>query len=479
MAFHLTNYRNNQIIHYNYYSTLFYKNEYDKTLEKGGYIKINYSSHPNKYNILNNYLTKNLYIVKSKHKIENNDSDGELIVEHISSTNHKTFYSCFLLKTSSQVHKNEIDNIIKANSDSVLELNKFIEPDQDAILYSPDENTDVLIFTKPILVNSLLDKLGDSDLFLSYNPTYSVVKVKSVLGGTKNIEGFVEGLDKNVTAAAYCQPIDELDPNIDEKAAIIIPADGKVAANDATNTSLKTLLNFFAFFIMILFSVVIVPILYNIFILDLVLDNYDLTDPQAKLNRLSGADVFMSIVITGFAFSFINYGISNSIPVYTTIGFYILLFFISAFLYFQYNRTMNNDFIQQFLGKFGSSPVPASFDKMKSDVFGLFVDNMKLMFLGLQTEEKIEGNLIKNVIIPDNYGKPKTELAISSAVVLLFVIYSILYLLYFKCIGTSKNSSVSFLLSIPFYLFLISFYISIYIKHSRNKKIMKDSGIGE
>jgi hypothetical protein len=277
------------------------------------------------------------------------------------------------------------------------------------------------------------------------------------------VEGFKEGINEDVVAAAYCQPIDETDPSISENADVVIPLNSRLSVNDATNNSMKTILNFFAFFVMILAAVVLVPIIYNMFIVDLVLDNKELLEPQQKLNRLCSIDIYVSIILLGFAFSFINYGIANNVPVFTSVGFYVLIFYLASFLYFQYNRTMNTDFINKFLKKFGE-PL-SSFDAVKNDIGGLIIENLKILVMNFKTKQEEKTNdkgflQTKNVLIKDENGEPVKEFGFVN----LFLLGGVYFVLYMIASYAGMNKSVgasSVLLSLPFYLFLFALYLSL------------------
>ena len=476
-------------INYNYYSTTFYKNQYEKTVENGGYIKLPYPSHSNKPNLVSSvfpdhYITTHLYILKKSHAIRGVDYDGELVIEHISTTNNnKRLYAYLPLKTSpaSSFPATKIDDILIANRDSVnIELNDFFMMEQikEAILYDTQE-TKTLLFTQPILVKSSFDSISTIDLSPSYSSYYSVLSVKPLLGINNISEGFKEGIDKDVVAAAYCQPIDETDPNIGENADVIIPLNSKLSVNDATNTSLKTVMNFFAFFVLILAAVTVVPIVYNMFIVELVLDNRELKLPQEKLNRLCSIDIYVSVILFGFAFSFINYGIANNVPVFTSIGFYVLIFYISAFLYFQYNRTMNPDYITKFLNKFwvpSNKPEP-SFDEVKNDISGLIVDNLKIIFMNYKTitEQSVKDDgTIEKRVKPDlgPNGEPIKEFSFTNVFALGMIYWLLHYIVSY--IGLNKNVGSSFLLSLPFYLFLFALYIYIFVKYRGYKLLFEE-----
>jgi hypothetical protein len=139
-------------INYNYYSTTFYKNQYEKTIQHGGYIKLPYPSHPNKPNIVSSvfpdhYVTTHLYILKKIHSIHGINYDGELVIEHISTTNsNQRLYTCLLLKSSPTSSFTKIDDLISkeevaastsATSAVTIDLNDFfmMESIKEAILY--------------------------------------------------------------------------------------------------------------------------------------------------------------------------------------------------------------------------------------------------------------------------------------------------------------------------------------------------------
>lgn len=474
-------------INYNYYSTTFYKNQYEKTIQNGGYIKLPYPSHSNRPNLVSSvfpdhYVTTHLYILKKSHSIRGVSYDGELVIEHISTTNNnKRLYAYIPLKTSKQIPANKIDDLIAATYDSVVvEFDDFFMMEQikEAILYDTQQ-TKTLIFTQPILVKTAFDSINSIELCPSYSSQYSVLSVKPLLGiNISNVaEGFKEGIDKDVVAAAYCQPIDETDPNIGENADVIIPLNSKLSVNDATNNSLRTIMNFFAFFVLILAAVTVVPIMYNMFIVELVLDNKELLLPQEKLNRLCSIDIYISIILFGLAFSFIHYGIANNLPVFTSIGFYFLIFYLSAFLYFQYNRTMNKESTEQFLKKFllgDSNKELPSFDKVKNDISGLILQNLKILFMNIKTKKEeivnSKGN-IETRIIPEigPDGNPVKELSFLN-IFLLLCVYGIMYSIASN--AGVKSTGGSILMSLPFYLFLFAVYVLIFVKYQKDRLLI-------
>lgn len=454
MAFDLTKKINiNDVINYNYDETTFYSNQYEKTFINGGYIKIPYSSKSNKVNISSNlfendYNTTNLYITNKIHTIPSIDYDGELIIEHKPLTNNdKPLYSCFLLKTirNESINGSQIDELISGKIDTILNLNKYIES-SNGIYYNNSEN--VIIFTKPIIISSHISDYKSPEIMVPFNKNYSIVTIK-------NLGNIYEGLENTPkTLAAYCQPIDENDPSIGETSSILIPSSGEVAINDATNTTIKTAINFCCFFLMLLFVIIIIPIIYKHFLLVLILDNEKL-NAQGKLNRLSTADWFMSIILFLFSFALINNGISSNKSIYTIVGFYIFVFFLSSFLVLQYNRLFyKNDFLKQFNPNYKLETDDPKFENISIDPIGLISDTFSSLFVSKEIDSETQKEYLKF-----QFGGIFTVL----------VVFTVFFLmLYFSGFN---DSSTSALMSLYFYIFIFSIYISVYIQYIRNNRI--------
>jgi hypothetical protein len=444
MEFDLKNKITDNVVNYNYNETIFYKNQFEKTIENGEYIQITYPSKSNTPNIVSDnlfdgeYITKKLYIIKKIHKIKGIDFDGELIIEHTSLTNNeKPLFSCFLLKTKNS-ETTEIDSLINSQLDITINMNDYITS-KEAIYYKTNTEN-VLIFTNPILVISKFDDFK-SPKIINPIPTndYTIVKINNFLG---NVEGFKEGIDPDyVDVATYCQPIDEEDPTIGVTADVIIPSDGKVAINKSTTSQITTALNFFAFFILVLFVAIVVPVMYKYFIIDLVLQN-NFTDNQQYLNRLSAIDIYISLLLFGFSFSLINVGIINNKPIDTIIGFYVFIFFISSFIVLKYKRTFEIDDFIKLLFPNGGVNKDELMNNIKPDIMGLFMDNISQLFIKKEKDKyKIQFNFI--------------------------IVIGIFLAFYFilKMYGMEQMNGSSILTSLPFYMFLLSIYIAVYIKY--------------
>jgi hypothetical protein len=370
-------------VQYNYYPTTFYKNQYQNTLKNSGYIKIPYTSKSNESNIAvfgSGYVTTNLYVMKPVHSVKQVSYDAELIVEHRSLTNYNDpLYTCFLLKTTEGAN-NALDDILAGESDTSLDLNSLISS-QRALVFKNTllKSALMVIFTTPIAVETHFDRLQLGFTFLApYVNNYSILNAKPILGGSDIVEGFTEGMEddsKAVTVAGYCQPIDETDPSISQTAGVIIPIDSKSLHDESTNTTIRTMLNFFGFFILVLSAFFVTPVAYRILITELVLDNTEFS-AQHKLNRANAADVYTGTLFFGFAVSFINYGILNNMPLATIIGFYVFVFLMASIMVLQYQRVFTP---AAYLAQFQTKGITPNFEDMEMD-WGFFTENISSLF---------------------------------------------------------------------------------------------------
>jgi hypothetical protein len=198
-------------LYYDYYETIIHKNQFEKTFQNGGYIKVPFINNrsltePNiiisdenssiKYRSENIYITHNVHKIpfysnKSKYDVlpilnEEDDtrfSNGELIIEHTPLTNtDKKIYTVFLLKTrgcsknsgrseakeNSKDNDNMIDKLIKKSfntNDGRNHMNSPAEPlyftlndlllDETKSKCLTNNDKTVFIFKTPIICTSL------------------------------------------------------------------------------------------------------------------------------------------------------------------------------------------------------------------------------------------------------------------------------------------------------------------------------------
>jgi hypothetical protein len=200
------------------------------------------------------------------------------------------------------------------------------------------------------------------------------------------------------TSTAYCVPIDEVDPSIEETATLEIPLEGKYSPNKATNSLMRTVLNFAAFLVIILIATVIVPQIYQVFILDPINKAISLEDytsqfhetAQNKLDALLGADVYSMFCLIFISIMLAIDGIINSNITSTIFSIFVVLFAVIAFGRIQMLKINEAEFIKSFTGEnIGALDADdktreePSFSKVRVEAIGEFIiSNIKYLFKG-------------------------------------------------------------------------------------------------
>jgi len=441
------------VIYYNYKKAIFYKNQYEKNLKNGGYIKMPYASkEPNiRSTILDTgYIANQLSIGKKIHKIENVDFDGELIIKHVPLTNtEKPLYICFLLKTVHNINT-PIDDIIAGKKDNELNLNYLIDSSM-AIHYDQ-----CIIFTTPILVKTAFDEFEPVNIINAYSDNYHILYVEPNLGTDSSIiEGATSGTMDTKAIAAYCSPIDENDPSIGENANTLLAIGGDESRlkNEATVSSINMSMNFVVFYALAIFTTFAVPIMYANGILYLVLWNIHLKTPQEKLNRLYMVDIFLSLFLFGLSFSFMNVGIVSTNSYYTLLGFYIFIFFIASFIRIQYDRTF---YLDDFYTEISKEP---EWNKIEQTNLMVELEGKTPNYEDVKTD--IIGFIISNFGYKQEYNKKEKKcqssvLSVISKIVSIFLIFIFVYMIFTNVLGMKEETGSSIL----FFIFLLSVYLA-------------------
>lgn len=343
------------VIYYNYDPVKFHKSQYEKTAENGGYVKHAFKNDDRKPNLQSAYFasaykTVALYIAPPIIPLKNQNYDGLLILENSPITNGvmPVFFCIPLISTSQQ--QTPIDDIIAGN-DCEIALNKYLIEHTPSIVYtSPGYmwNQEVVVYTLPISVKTVIKSLITTDpaLFNRFSEDYRVVSVQKAI--TEGLETMQIPVGTGMTKTAYCQPVDETDPEVSQKADLVVPLEGKYSPNAATNTMIRTVLNFMTFAVLIVLTFMGAPLVYNLFIIQLILSNKELKTGQEKLNRLRSVDIFVGLVFILFAFTLMTGGVaSNRIP-QILIGFMILLLYGASFGRIQLMKSDESAFTKPF-----------------------------------------------------------------------------------------------------------------------------------
>ena len=335
-------------IYYNYPTYKIYKTQYEKTLENGGYIKVGYAAQPNTINIDyadfdSGYVTKNMYISKKVHSIDNVDFQGEILIEHVSNTNgFRPLYICIPVRTNTKMEATDIDRII-AHEENIVEFNINDVLDNDihkAILYeSPGYLTEqhVLLFTNPIEIKSSFDDFLVVDVVKNYDETYRTILTEKLPvqnttpTPTAGVEGF-RSRNKTKTSTAYCQPIDEIEPDVQNEASLEVPLKGKYSLKDSEYEYIKTVVSFTSYFLAMVFGYLGAPSLYKNLIVDLVNENENLQTCMARAGRLYSIDIYICVVMIMFVYSLLSNGVKTNSKGKTTTALLVFIFFIVSLL---------------------------------------------------------------------------------------------------------------------------------------------------
>tara|TARA_B100001175_G_scaffold93644_1_gene79205 strand:+ start:10963 stop:12351 length:1389 start_codon:yes stop_codon:yes gene_type:complete len=351
-------------IYYHYPTHKIYKTQYEKTIENGGYIKVAYPQQPNIINIdyaeyESGYVTKNLYISKKVHTIDSVEFDGELLIEHVSSTNgYKPLYVCIPLKTNTSSEETYIDKIIAQNEGSITyDINELIgEKEIKTILYeSPGYLTEqyVILFTNPIVVKSSFDAFQMVDVVKDYDESYQIIiasrQYLQSTTPTPNVEGF-QSKGKTKTSTAYCQPIEEIEPEVQNEASLEIPLKGKYSLKDSEYEYIKTVVSFTSYFLVMIFGYLGAPSFYKQFVIDLVNDNPKLATCMAKAGRLYSADIYICVVMIMFIYSLLSTGVKTNSKGKTTTALLVFIFFIVALLRIYFFKITPNSEFSEMIG---------------------------------------------------------------------------------------------------------------------------------
>jgi hypothetical protein len=342
---------NDVTINYNYKNIPISINQFENTIQTDGFIKIPYVSNETNPNVVTDYnnqkiqyKSNKLYIIKSQNILEDTQYDAELIVEHKSTTNDNTLYTCFLLKSNVSLEiPTNIDQLIldasnNGNNNSNpknLSLENLIENNKNKkIVYYTSNNKKVIILTHPFVIQNSFDAsfVNLTPKLFDINPTdYKIVNMKEF-----NKEGFevknniIEGFTKNM----YCQPVDMTDLSgggITTEPELSIPLDGNYMKNASTNTIIKTAINFCSFVLVLGITYIVVPIVYNDYIIGLI----DIANAKLKINRIRSIDLYICAVFIMMTFGLISRGVNENNQSSVVMGFFVGLFFIISFIIIQ------------------------------------------------------------------------------------------------------------------------------------------------
>ena len=346
---------------YDYYNTKIYKNQYEKSIDNGGYVKAPFvhlkgisDPHLSYLPTQSNYATKNIYIMKKRHGFPG-DHDGELIIEHTPVTNSVfSVYTCFLLKTKSGIgEETVIDKIMNKSFDPYLEvrLNDFAQLNKECL---SNKEHSVFLFPSQILISNTFDQLkSDMQLFSPYKESeYTKIFISKGESKNSDSESVKEGLETMglptsqptgqstgaTTGPPTSQPtsqsntMDCVPINIDNKemdTVEMMPISGANAKYRGENQFLSTIVHFFIFVIMFVFGGMVVPGMYNKVVESICGSESCETNNNANLQKLLNFTGSLLFYFLLFTIGFATIGISNRSSMITGFG---VLFFVFIFI---------------------------------------------------------------------------------------------------------------------------------------------------
>ena len=321
---------NNIKIKYNYSNSIINPKQILHTLNDDGYLQASFLTNGPANVTMNTkqYQTTNLYIIASHQLIEGLSYNAELVIEHSPMTNDTSskLYTCFLLESDNSIPATPIDKLIVLdNKPTPMPIS--LDTNSKQIYYTDAAMNEVIIFTSPMKINTDISNINIMmNLFSTNTTTYHILPVSS----TTTTEPFsvIEGL----TQTAYCQPIDMIDPSGATDANLTIPLSGMYTPNDATNNVIRTAINFMSFVLVLGFTYVMSPVIYNDYIIGLIGKS---TTGQDRMNRIRSIDLYICLVFVLSVFSLILQGIKTNNPAATVIGFFVGIFFVSSFVIIQ------------------------------------------------------------------------------------------------------------------------------------------------
>lgn len=382
---------NNVVIKYNYVDISIY--QFENTLKKDSFIRIPYLSNKTEPNVTINdnnvntmYKTSKLYIVKPQNLIQDLSYSAELIVEHRSMTNDTTLYTCFLLKSNPELEENtNIDELIidafngtKPTSKKLLLQNLSYNNKNDPTIYYHSNNDRVVILTKPFEIKSTFDSSFTNlvpKLFSIDEMDYKIIQSKKE-EGFQNKENIIEGFTKNM----YCQPVDMTDLSgggIISEPELSIPLDGNYIKNASTNTLVKTAVNFCAFIIVLALCYIIIPIVYNDYVIGLI----EISNAKLKLNRIRSIDIYICFVFIFFILGLISRGINENNTSSIMMGFFTALLFVVSFIIIQ-SKKITTDWLRMTFNQEEPSQIVTYYTNISvsDDFFNFIYENFTSLY---------------------------------------------------------------------------------------------------
>ncbi len=298
-----------------------------------------------KSNIPINYKASQLGIYGKLHKINGVSYDGELVIKNIPTTNtgiNPPIYMCFLLSSNSGNTPTDIDNkIIHASGNTTQSIT--IATDSANAKYIVYKTTDsigtpsiVAIFITPIQIKGPVSGYSAICEWFGSSPTTSNSDY-SILQNT---------VDGDWMECDYV-PIDS-----EQVTTYSLPIQSHIIKDASSMDSLRTIIMFVVFFIICVFSYILIPVIYLAVIAKLFAGKQaEQIDPVKKKKTILYMDYILSFILGGMGIILICVGaFSDPTKVENTgdilmAGFSISIIYIISYIVIQSKKLGGGKFV--------------------------------------------------------------------------------------------------------------------------------------
>lgn len=288
-------------------------------------------------NVVNSWQTTSISIYSLLHNniqkltdVPDSDFIGELVVKLNSTSTSSSTYVCFLLQTNpdSNAPANDVDNFmfLYANPNSVsgtITLNHSI-PKQKRAIYYRDVRSDshVIVFTTPISVNQV------STMFIE-NSITSMGAPFSVNAPPNKAYSVITSITELNEDQIYisCNPTGESDETLQ---TYNVPINSEYTSAKQQIDYMKMTVNFFLFFLGLLFSYFFIPTIYKVIAIDQSIrfhHAYGEPNYPSFMIRLRTIDYFISFLFFLAVLILAIIGFQKSNYYLVTMGLFLAVFY--------------------------------------------------------------------------------------------------------------------------------------------------------
>ena len=328
------------------------------TYNNGSVINFSYSKiTPSDFTVKNIYLYGLLHNNITGLTSTNNNIIGELVIEHTNIFNK--VYTCYLLQQNpNPVNKissvfntsppKNIDDIINFVVDSKetkltgLKLDDILNAyNKSPYFYYKDttnENNDIFVFTKPIVINTA-DNINFVSSLSRYTGLFSInaplqqtlIKEKFT-DNSKEGFGLIEGLQNNTDIYIDCQPTGA---SLTDITTYNLPINSNIIGEKQQMDFITTAINFILFTIIVLIVYFFVPSFYK----KVVIDTVNKMNGVDTLTRIRSIDIWICLFIFILCYVLFSDGFNNNNGNSLIYGLFIVIVFAVSVSLIQSNKS--------------------------------------------------------------------------------------------------------------------------------------------